>query len=73
MVKFIEEEFKNELWGYRKFCGNRDASEQRPWAASAKGRLAERLAQDRRKIRGAIAEREAKEALKKKSRVRGGW
>ncbi len=73
MVKFIEEEFKNELWGYRKFCKNRDISEQRPWAASAKGRLAERLAEDRKKIRGAIEEREAKEALKKKSKKRSGW
>jgi uncharacterized membrane protein YkvA (DUF1232 family) len=73
MVKFIEEEFKNELWGYRRFCKNRDASEQRPWAASAKERLAERLAQDRKKIRGAIVERDAKEALKKKSKSHGGW
>jgi len=73
MVKFIEEEFKHELWGYRKFCKNRDASEQRPWASSAKERLSERLAQDRKKIRGAIVEREAKEALKKKSKERGGW
>jgi uncharacterized membrane protein YkvA (DUF1232 family) len=73
MVKFIEEEFKHELWGYRKFCKSRDASEQRPWAASAKGRLAERLAQDRKKIRGAITEREAKEALKKKTKGRSGW
>jgi uncharacterized membrane protein YkvA (DUF1232 family) len=73
MVKFIEEEFKNELWGYRRFCKNRDASEQRPWASNAKGRLAERLAQDRKKIRGAIVEREAKEALKKKSKGHGGW
>jgi uncharacterized membrane protein YkvA (DUF1232 family) len=73
MVKFIEEEFKHELWGYRKFCKNRDTSEQRPWAASAKGRLSERLAADRKNIRGAIAEREAKEALKKKTRERSGW
>jgi uncharacterized membrane protein YkvA (DUF1232 family) len=73
MVKFIEEEFKHELWGYRRFSKNRDASEQRPWASTAKGRLAERLAQDRKKIRGAISEREAKEALKKKTKGRSGW
>ena len=30
MVKFIEEEFKHELWGYRKFRKMRDSAEQRP-------------------------------------------
>jgi uncharacterized membrane protein YkvA (DUF1232 family) len=73
MVKFIEDEFKHELWGYRKFCKIRDSSEQRPWASSAKGRLKDRLAADRKKIRGAIAEREAKEVLKKKSKAHRGW
>jgi hypothetical protein len=61
------------LWGYRWFRKNRDATAQRPWASTAKGRLAERLAQDRKKIRGAISEREAKEALKKKTKGRSGW
>jgi len=73
MVKFIEDEFKHELWGYRKFRKTRDASEQRPWASSAKSRLDERLAADRKKIRAMIAEREAKEAIKKKSRTHLGW
>jgi uncharacterized membrane protein YkvA (DUF1232 family) len=73
MVKFIEDEFKHELWGYRKFCKNRDSSEQRPWASSAKERLRERLAADRKKIRGEIIEREAKETLKKKSKTYLGW
>ena len=73
MVKFIEDEFKHELWGYRKFRKNRDVSEQRPWAASAKERLSKRLAADRKKIRGEIAEREAREALKKKSKAHRGW
>jgi uncharacterized membrane protein YkvA (DUF1232 family) len=73
MVKFIEDEFKHELWGYRRFRKSRDASEQRPWAATAKGRLKERLAADRKKIRGSIAEREAREALKKKSKAHRGW
>jgi len=73
MVKFIEDEFKNELWGYRKFCKNRDASEQRPWASTAKDRLKERLAADRKKIRGEIEEREARDALKKKSKTHHGW
>ena len=73
MVKFIEDEFKHELWGYRRFRRSRDVSEQRPWAASAKERLNERLAADRKKIRGEIVEREAKEALKKKSKAHLGW
>jgi uncharacterized membrane protein YkvA (DUF1232 family) len=73
MVKFIEDEFKHELWGYRKFRKIRDSSEQRPWASTAKGRLKQRLAVDRKKIRGEIAEREAKEALKKQSKAHRGW
>jgi uncharacterized membrane protein YkvA (DUF1232 family) len=73
MVKFIEDEFKHELWGYRKFRKIRDSSEQRPWASTAKGRLKERLAADRKKVRGEIAEREAREALKKQSKAHRGW
>jgi uncharacterized membrane protein YkvA (DUF1232 family) len=73
MVKFIEDEFKHELWGYRKFCKGRDATEQRPWASAARSRLQDRLSADRKKIRGLIAEREAKEALKKKSKTHSGW
>ncbi len=72
MVKFIEDEFRHELWGYRKFRKNRDAAEQRPWASSAKERLNERLAADRKKIRAEIAEREAGDALKKKSKTHFG-
>jgi uncharacterized membrane protein YkvA (DUF1232 family) len=73
MVKFIEDEFKHELWGYRKFRKNRDVSEQRPWSTSAKGRLNKRLNADRKKIRGEITEREAREALKRKSKAHLGW
>ena len=51
MVKFIEDEFKHELWGYRKFRKNRDVSEQRPWASSAKERLNKRLMNSRRTSR----------------------
>ena len=73
MVKFIEDEFKHELWGYRKFRKIRDSSEQRPWASTAKSRLKERLAADRKKIRDEIAEREAREALKRRSKAHRGW
>jgi len=67
MVKFIEDEFKHELWGYRKFRKLRDASEQRPWAIPGSERLKKRLDADRRRIRGEIAQRAAKESTKRKS------
>ncbi len=73
MVKFIEEEFRHELWGYRKFKKSRDISEQRPWADPGRERLNRRLENDRKKIRGEIAKREAKEAEKKQAAGRGGW
>ena len=73
MVKFIEEEFKHELWGFRKFRKLRDSAEQRPWAAPGSERLQQRLADDRKRVRGQIEEREAKEATKKKSGKSFGW
>ncbi len=73
MVKFIEEEFKQELWGYRKFRKLRDVSEQRPWAKPGSERLKQRLEADRRRIRGEIAQRLAKESTKRKSGKYLGW
>ena len=73
MIKFIEDEFQHELWGYRRFRKLRDASEQRPWSAPAKGRLDERLKRDRARIRVEIEDRKAKQAAKKKSRSYTGW
>jgi len=73
MVKFIEEEFKHELWGYRKFKRGRDTSEQRPWADPGRQRLNKRLENDRKKIRAQIAAREAKEQEKRDTGVRPGW
>jgi uncharacterized membrane protein YkvA (DUF1232 family) len=73
MVKFIEEEFKHELWGYRKFRKLRDSSEQRPWAAPGSERLRKRLDADRKRIRGEIEEREANDEIRKKSGGHFGW
>jgi uncharacterized membrane protein YkvA (DUF1232 family) len=73
MVKFIEEEFKHELWGYRRFRKLRDSSEQRPWSAPAGERLRKRLEDDRRRVRAEIEEREAKETARKKSGRSFGW
>ena len=73
MVKFIEEEFKHELWGYRRFRDRRDSAEQRPWASPGSERLRARLDADRQRIRAEIEERKAKEATKRKSGSYLGW
>jgi uncharacterized membrane protein YkvA (DUF1232 family) len=73
MVKFIEEEFKNELWGYRRFRKLRDSSEQRPWSAPASDRLRQRLETDRRRVRAEIDERNAKDEARRKSGRFFGW
>jgi uncharacterized membrane protein YkvA (DUF1232 family) len=73
MIKFIEDEFRNELWGYRKFRKLRDESEQRPWSSAGRERLRRRLEADRKKIRAGIAKREAKDAVKRKSPNYLGW
>ena len=73
MVKFIEEEFKHELWGFRRFRDRRDAAEQRPWASPGSERLRERLDADRRRIRAEIEERKARESTKRKSGSYLGW
>ncbi len=64
MIKFIEEEFQHELWGYRKFCKLRDSTEQRPWSRPARERLSERLERDRSRIRKDTEARAAKHAAK---------
>ena len=43
VVDLVEEEFRHELWGYRKFKKGRDISEQRPWADPGRDRLKQRL------------------------------
>jgi uncharacterized membrane protein YkvA (DUF1232 family) len=73
MVKFIEEEFKHELWGYRRFRKLRDESEQRPWSSAGRGRLQKRLASDRKKIREEIAKRAAKDSQRKRDPGHLGW
>jgi len=72
MVKFIEEEFRHELWGYRRFRKLRDESEQRPWSSAGRERLRKRLASDRKKIRAEIAKRQARDSLRERARGRLG-
>jgi uncharacterized membrane protein YkvA (DUF1232 family) len=57
MVKFIEDEFKVELWGYRKFRKFKAGAEQRPWTGVARERLPKRLEEQRKRIRADIAEK----------------
>jgi uncharacterized membrane protein YkvA (DUF1232 family) len=73
MVKFIEDEFEHELWGYRKFRRERDVAEQRPWASVGRERLRERLDLDRKRIRAQIEQREARDALRRKAKGYLGW
>ncbi len=67
MIKFVEEEFKHELWGYRKFRKFRDGAEVRPWTKVAKGRLPARLEAQRAKVRADIERKKRAEAEKGKT------
>ena len=58
MVKFVEQELKDELRAYRKFRRFRDGAEQRPWTGVAKKRLPRRLEEMRRKLRAEIQKRQ---------------
>ncbi len=66
MVKFVEDEFKHELWGYRKFRGLRAPEEQRPWTKIGGERLRERTDAHRKQIRAEIAKRRTDEEAKRK-------
>jgi len=64
MIKFVEEEFKHELRGYRKFRRFRDGAEQRPWTEVASSRLPSRLEAQRKKIRAEIDRKRKRDADK---------
>jgi uncharacterized membrane protein YkvA (DUF1232 family) len=66
MIKIVEEDFKNELWGYRRFRRFRDGAEQRPWTPVARERLPKRLEDFRKDVRQKIKEKNA-------SGERRGW
>jgi uncharacterized membrane protein YkvA (DUF1232 family) len=67
MIKFVAEEFRHELWAYRKFRNFRDGAEQRPWSAIAKDRLPKRLAEYRRSLREKVSEKKQRDAAKEKA------
>jgi uncharacterized membrane protein YkvA (DUF1232 family) len=76
MVKLVEEEFKHELWGYRKFRGLGAPEEQRPWTKIGGDRLRDRTDAHRKEIRAAIEKRKAAEESKRKGAGRRrlfGW
>ena len=54
MIKFVEDEFKHELWAYRKFRKFRAGAEVRPWTKVATGRLPGRLEAQRSKLRAEV-------------------
>lgn len=65
MVKLVEDEFRHELAGYRKFRRYRDGAEQRPWTSTARGRLPERLKAQRAKVRDEIDRKLQRDAGKR--------
>src|SRR5262245_61262724 len=67
MVKLVEEEFRHELWGYRKFRGLRAPVEQRPWTQVGGDRLRKRTEQYRKQIREQINERKAAEEERRRA------
>ncbi len=69
MIRIMSEQFKHELWAYKRFCAFRAGMEQRPWTGVAKDRRARRLAEKRRELRAKIAERKAREAARVRRRL----
>jgi len=57
MISFVAEEFKHELWAYRKFRAFRDGAEHRPWTAVAQDRLPRRLEEYRKELRQKVVEK----------------
>lgn len=66
MIKFVEEEFKHEVWAYRKFRAFRDGAELRPWTHVARGRLPARLLEQRKQLRAEVEKRKSAETQKRK-------
>jgi len=68
LIQILEEEFRHELWGYRRFRRFREGAEQRPWTGVARERLPRRLKEKRAQLRRQIEERKEGDARKKKDR-----
>ena len=75
MIKFVEDEFKHELWAYRKFRKFREGAEQRPWTSVARERLPKRLVEFRKELRSKVKAKTSQDRAKQ-SRAGGrfpGW
>ena len=64
MIKIVEDDFKHELWAYRKFRKFRDGAEQRPWTAVARQRLPKRLTDFRKELRAKVKAKNTQEKAK---------
>ncbi len=73
MIKFVEEELKEEIWGFDKFRTFREGAEVRPWSAVARERLPARLAAYRQKLRTQIAKRKETRHSKRNPSLFLGW
>ncbi len=75
MIKFVEDEFKHELWAYRKFRKFREGAELRPWTSVARERLPKRLVEFRKELRAKVKAKVTQDKAKA-SRMGGrpsGW
>ncbi|MDH3685952.1 MAG: YkvA family protein [Myxococcales bacterium] len=71
IISFVGDEFKHELWAYRRFRTFRGGAEQRPWTNVAKDRLPKRLEAYRKELREKVAEKkQADKAKASKAGVR---
>ena len=64
MISFVAEEFKHELWAYRKFRAFRLGAEHRPWTSVAQDRLPKRMEAYRKELRQKVVERSMGEKAK---------
>ncbi len=75
MIKFVEDEFRHEIWAYRKFRKFREGAEQRPWTGVARERLPKRLVEFRKELRAKVKAKVSQDKAKA-SKVSGrapGW
>ena len=61
MISFVAEEFRHELWAYRKFRSFRGGAEQRPWTSVAKDRMPRRLEEYRKDLREKVEARKLRD------------
>jgi uncharacterized membrane protein YkvA (DUF1232 family) len=64
MISIVADEFKHELWAYRKFRSFRKGAEQRPWTNVAKDRLPKRLDEYRKDLREKVEDRKVRDKLR---------